>query len=160
MTTTQDADARAVPLPRDGSLFGWAPDGEVTTLVAFDKDGPNGAPGFSAMPHENLPAAGWPAFRSEPRFGPWFWDLIRDGRMVDLSPVIASTEGAVFWVPTPGALGAGCIGVARHLDLPSGQRLPSGLYVYHGDLSSGMALPDWPVTTGGAIDLGPRFREV
>lgn len=157
-TTHRPAHGNDVPLPRAGSLFGWAPDGEVTVLVAFyGGGGPNGEPVISPMPHTGLPQAEWPPFTgAQPGTwiaGPWIWGP----EMVDVGAQIAGTTGLAFWVPTEGALGAGCIGVTRYLDLPSGQRLLSGLYVYASDLAAGMALPDWPITNDGVIDLGPRF---
>lgn len=150
-----------IPVPRDGSMFGWVSDGEITALITVDsRDAPE--PRFSTMPRAGIPETRWPPFTGAPCLGMWLWEHLTAGRMIDLAPAVAATWGQVFFCPAriPGA-GAGVIAVKAALspEPPRGWILPSGVYAYHGALRSG-ARPESlsELLAGhGKTDLGPRF---
>ena len=153
-----DWAARAVtdgiPLPADGSLLGWAPDGTVTAMVAFYAASP--LPVFSVMPAAD--AGKWPPFAGEHVVGPWLWEHYRAGRLVDLRSLIGSSAGAVFWVDTVASLGSACAAVAVDIS-GDGIVLPRGRYVYFKTLAAGVPLPslDDLLADERRVDLGPRF---
>lgn len=150
--------ARAVPLPCDGSLFGWVDHGEVSALISVrtEYDPAHQVPGWSLLPRTD--AAQWPPFAGEHLFGRWFWDHYRAGRIVDLAGLVEASPASVFWVLPAGA-GAGCYAVARSLTSPGGWSLPQGRYVYHKPLSSGEPVPSLGdlLADPSAADLAPLF---
>ena len=68
-----------VPLPQDGSLFGWTHGGAVTALVAvYTQYTPTSpVPVWTIMPLAGVPEPQWPPFTDERLFGPWFWEHFR-----------------------------------------------------------------------------------
>lgn len=146
------------PLPRDGSLFGWQEHGIISALVASYTDLDLDVPEWTLMPHADLPGP-WPPFAGESLLGSWFWEHLRAGSLTDLGPLIAGTEGAVFWVRVSEDLGLGCIAVSGDVTGPSGLILPRGVYAYHQVLRSGAPLPSLAdlLADPGRADLGPRF---
>ena len=147
--------AGGVPVPRAGSLFGYAVGEQITAVIpvyGYSEDHPE--PSFSPMPRAGISRDLWPPFTGEPAIGRWFWDMVRDGRLVNLAPVVAGTSGAVFRVPLESPVPAGCVAVTRDVTTPSGEVLGEGLYVYHADLDAGVPLPGG---LEGATDLAPRF---
>jgi hypothetical protein len=158
-----DAITGGVPLPRDGSLFGWRRGGDITALVAtYSQYTPETlVPSFST---ELLPGTSekeWPPFAGAPLFGPWFWEHYRDGRIVNLAGLISGTQRMIFWVDTVSVLGSGCTAVAQDVKGPAGT-LRQGVYVWHGTLRAGKAVPSLAdlLADSGKTDLGPRFRRM
>lgn len=155
----EDVLARGLPLPRDGSLYGWVDRGRVTAMIAFyalcAPETPE--PSYSPMPDADASEAVWPPFIGERLLGPWLWEYFQAGRIVNLAPLIASTEGAVFWANTVEAIGSGCIAVARDLASPDGWTLPRGRYAYYQHRDAAPSLDDL-LADPGKTDLGPRFR--
>jgi hypothetical protein len=150
-----------VPLPSDGSLFGWRYADVITTLVAIYSDYAPGSPEpcWSLMPLAEIPEARWPPFAGEHLFGPWFWDHYRAGNLVSLGELIAATPGTVFWADTEAILGSECCVVARDVKSGQGYTLPRGRYVHHSVLRMATQLPSLDVLLSGTgnTDLSPRF---
>jgi len=156
------AVARGTPLPRHGSMFGWAGRADVDALVVVYT---NPAPGrplpcWSVMPLAGIPEARWPPFSGRPLFGRWFWEDCRAGRIVFLDDLIAEAPGAVFWVNTRRSLGSDCCAVARDLSGPSGLTLRRGRYIGSQALRSGRPVPSLTalLADNGKIDMAGRFR--
>jgi hypothetical protein len=153
---------RGVPIPRDGSLFGWIHGRPVTALiVVYSRYTPDRrAPTWSVLPLVGIEKADWPPFTDERLFGHWFWDHYRAGSIVDLGEVIAATTDTVFWVDTYATLGSDCCVVTTDVETPEGHVLRRGRYVGAATLRAGMAVPTPAVllADAGKTDLAPRFR--
>jgi hypothetical protein len=151
-----------IPIPRDGSLFGWAREGTVTALIGVQaRYSPTSPlPSWTVLPLASAPAAEWPPFTGNHLLGPWFWEYYRAGTIVLLDALIAGTSGLVFWVDTTGLLGSGCCVVARDIKSTAGYTLPHGCYVYYEVLRSGKQVPslDLLLANLGKTDLGPHFQ--
>jgi hypothetical protein len=156
------AVTRGVPLPRHGSLFGWARENDVTALVAFyAKYSPRSPdPYWAMMPRADIPEALWPPFTGERFFGSWFWDYYRDGSISSLDELIAGTPGTVFWVSTKAILGSDCCAVARDITSPEGHIFRRGRYVYYEALQEGKPVPPLQIllATADKADLALRFH--
>jgi len=150
-----------IPLPRDGSLFGWVSDGRVCGLLKFrvrySREQP--VPRYSPMPLAALPESRWPAWVRCGLFGTWFWEGVRAGSITDLAPLIAATPRTVFWARTRTALGSDCAAVARDV-AGKGIILPAGVYAYFGPQQDGAEIPSLETLLAGPglTDLAPRFR--
>lgn len=145
--------AAAVPVPRDGAMFGYAVGAEITALIpvyGYAEDHPE--PSYTVMPRAGISRDLWPAFTSEPMLGHWFWDCVRAGRLISLGPVIAGTCATVFWVPLDEL--DGCVRVTCDVLTPAGEVLGAGIYAWSRNLDAGVPLPDG---LEGATDLAPRF---
>ena len=155
-----DAVTRGIPLPRDGSLYGWTDNGRVTALIAFYARWTPEYPLPSWSPMPDADAADWPPFVGEHLLGPWLWEHYHAGRIVDAGPLIAASPGAVFWTTSVAPLEWGCCAVAHDLASPDGWTLPRGRYVYHGELRAGVAVPSLETLLAdpSATDLAPRFQ--
>lgn len=153
---------RGIPIPRDGSLFGWIGDGSVTALVpiyaSYTPESPE--PSWSVMPRLGSSEARWPPFTGERLFGSWFWDHYRAGSIISLGGLIARNPETAFWADTERILGSSCCVVVRDLRNPEGPTLRRGCYVYHQALRTGQPVPSLEVLLADAdkIDLAPRFR--
>lgn len=158
-----EAVTGAVPLPRNGSLFGWAPQRSITALIIIytQHTAEHPEPGWTPMILAGTPERDWPEFTAEHLFGQWFWDHCRAGRIVEAGTHIAASSRAVWWVDTEAALGSNSCAVARPLTLPGGVTLPRGLFVYDKPLRDGTPVPslEEALASRGKTDLGPRFRE-
>lgn len=155
-----DVVRSGVPIPPDGSLFGWRDTDLITALIAiYAEYTPGGQePCWSLMPLAELPATAWPPFTREHLFGPWFWDHYRAGRLVILDGLIADTPGIVFWANTEATLGSGCCVVADDVE-GRGFTLPRGRFVHHSVLDSAAPVPalDALLAGTGTTDLSSRF---
>lgn len=153
---------RGVPIPRHGSLFGWARGNDITALVAFyaTYSSVSPEPHWAMMPLADSPPVSWPAFTDEPLFGYWFWDYYRAGAVSPLDDLIAGTPGAVFWVNTKAILGSDCCAVARDISTLEGHRLRRGRYVYYEALRAGKPVPSLRALLAAKdkADLASRFR--
>jgi hypothetical protein len=159
-----NAVTRGVPIPRDGSLFGWIGGNLVTALiVVYARDTlDTPVPSWSVMPLAGIPEAQWPPFTGERFFGQWFWEQHRAGNVGYLGDVIAATPGTVFWVDTYAALGSDCCVVAGDVRIPEGHVLRCGAYVGAGTLRAGTAVPTLAelLADSGKTDLSPRFQSL
>jgi hypothetical protein len=132
-----------VPMPRHGSLLGWARGTDITALVAFyatySPMSPD--PYWAVMPLADIPQSSWPPFAGEPFFGCWFWEYYQAGNISWLDDLIAGTPGTVFWINTKAVLGSDCCAVARDITSPGGHTLRRGRYVYYEALQAGKPVP-------------------
>jgi hypothetical protein len=153
---------RGVPIPRDGSLFGWSGGDAITALVVVDAvyTPASPSPSWAVMPLAGIPDAEWPPFTREPAFGHWFWEHYRAGRVVSLSEPIAATRDTVFWVDTKAILGSDCCAVGRDVSAPPGHTLRRGCYVFYEALQADKGVPPLSALLANAdkIDLAPRFQ--
>lgn len=151
-----------VPIPRDGSLFGWTRGHAVTALIAFyatyAPETPE--PSWTVMPHAGSPEAQWPQFTEERLLGHWFWDYYWAGTIIPLGGLIAENPDTVYWVDTKAVLGSDCCAVARDIGSSEGHTLSSGRYVYFQVLRAGKPVPplNTLLTNAGKIDLAARFE--
>lgn len=150
-----------VPIPRDGSMFGWVSNASVTALIpvyaTYNPDTP--VPSWSVMPRTGSPGAVWPPFTDERLFGPWFWEHYHASNIISVGSLIGRNPETAFWVDTDQILGSDCCVVVRDLRSPEGPTLRRGSYVYHEALRAGRPVPSLEVLLAEAdkIDLAPRF---
>ena len=163
MTDTFDrAISSGVPIPRDGSLFGWAPGDVVIALIVvyadYAPDSPE--PSWTIMPLAGTAKSEWPPFVGERLFGLWFWEHYRAGNIFSLDDLIARHPDTVFWLDTTATLGAACCAVADDICDPSGHVLRRGRYVYFRVLQTGTTLPalNALLADPGRADLAPRLE--
>jgi hypothetical protein len=151
-----------VPIPRDGSLFGWGDTDAITALVAFEAvySPATPSPTWTVMPRAGIPEAGWPPFTREPMFGRWFWEHYRAGNVVSLSGPVAATPDTVFWVNTTAILGSDCCAVGCDIAVSRDRTLSRGCYAYYEVWQAGQAAPSLSALLEDAskIDLAPRFQ--
>lgn len=164
-TGMTDTLARAicsgVPIPRDGSLFGWTPGDVVIALIVvyaeYVPDSPE--PSWTIMPLAGTAESEWPPFVGERLFGPWFWEHYHNGNIISLASLIARNPDTVFWVDATAAIGSSCCVVAGDISDSSGHVLRRGRYVYFQVLRAGTTMP--PVAAllagPGKADLAPKF---
>ncbi len=151
-----------VPIPQDGSLFGWKHRDAVTALIViyaeYSPDYPE--PGWAVMPLTSTSEELWPPFTGERLFGHWSWEEYKSGRIVSLDKLIAENPETVYWVDTKNALGSDCCAVARDISSREGVVLQRGRYVYYQALRANDPVPPLTelLTSPGAVDLAPRFQ--
>jgi hypothetical protein len=153
---------QGIPVPRDGSLFGWAYQEIVTALIviyaSYRPDSP--VPVWSVMPLVGTPESQWPPFSIERFFGRWFWKDYQAGNIVLLDGLIAANPGIVFWLDTYQALGSDCCAVASDIKTSERRVLRRGKYVGAAALRAGVAVPSLTNLLAEArkTDLAPRFQ--
>ncbi len=156
-----NAVTSGVPIPQDGSLFGWKSGDAVNALIAVYAEYTPVCPepSWSLMLLVGIPEAQWPPFTGEHLFGHWFWEHYRAGSIVSLGGLIAGTPDTVFWADTEAILGSGCCVVARDIKSPEGYTLQHGRYVYDQALQAGTPVPslDTLLNDYGKTDLASRF---
>ena len=157
-----DAVARGVPIPRDGSLFGWVHEGVIAALIViYAESAPSSSdPGWAVMPLAGTPETQWPPFTGEPLFGRWSWEQCRAGRIISLDGLIAETPDTVWWVDTKAVLDSNCCAIARDITTLEGHTLRRGCYVYYQALQAGKPIPLLNELLGAPdkIDLAPGFQ--
>jgi hypothetical protein len=151
-----------IPIPRDGSLFGWACAGTVTALVTVYAEYTPACPepSWAVMPLAGHPEGQWPPFIGERLLGHWFWEYSQAGSIVSLSGLVARSADTVFWVDTKATLGSDCCAVKHDIRSPNGLMLPSGRYVYFEALRAGKPVPSLSelLADTSKIDLAPLFE--
>jgi hypothetical protein len=157
-----NAVTRSVPIPRDGSLFGWRYGDAVAALVpVYTTSTPTSPDPFCAvMPRVGVPEVQWPPFTEERLLGPWFWAHYWARRIISVVGLIAETPATVFWANTKASLGTQCCVVAQDIESGEEYTLRRGIYVYYKALRAGTPVPSLTVllADSGKIDLAPRFR--
>jgi hypothetical protein len=157
-----DAVMHGVPIPRDGSLFGWRCGNAVTALIPiytmFTPQSPE--PFLAVMPRANIPETDWPPFTNDGNFGQWFWEHCWAGRIISVHSLIAGASSTVFWANTQAIFGSNCCLVAHDVSSADGYKLPQGAYVYYRVLQAGKTIPplDVLLAVSGKTDLALRFR--
>ena len=163
-----------MPVPHDGALLGWVTDSQVTAMLTVHCRPPEpwGHPGpaDSLVPVPEIrvmPMAGtwellhWPPFTASPLEDGRLWEYVEWGEIVDIGPLVISSAGCVFWVPSPDRRSArhGCIVVMGNL--PTDEYwLPAGVYTDHWMLREGIEPPPAGqlLALPGAVDLASRLR--
>jgi len=157
-----NAVTEGVPIPRDGSLFGWSSGGTLTALVVIDTEytPQTPEPGWSVMPLAGLPETQWPPFAGDPLLGHWTWEGGPLGSIVSIDELVAENPDTVFWVDTKAVLGSDCCAVARDLTNPEGHTLRRGRYAYYQALQASKPVPSLNALLAdpGRIDLAPRLE--
>jgi hypothetical protein len=157
-----NAVTSGVPIPRNGSLFGWTHRGAVTALLSVHAEytPASPVPSWAVMPLVGVPEGQWPPFTGKRLLGSWFWDGYRTGKIVLLSELIAKSPGAVYWLNTKAILGSACCAVTSDLRSPDGYTLLSGRYVYYKALRDGKLVPSLTalLSDPGKVDLSPLFQ--
>jgi hypothetical protein len=160
--TFTQAISSGVPIPRDGSLFGWAPGDVVIALIVvyaeYAPDSPE--PSWTIMPLAGTAESQWPPFVGERLFGLWFWEHYQNGDIISLGTLIARNPDTVFWVDATTALGSACCVVAADTSDSRGHVLRRGRYVYFQALQAGKAVPSLEalLADSGKVDLAPQFE--
>jgi len=151
-----------VPVPRNGSLFGWKTGDVITSLITIhNKYTPaHPEPSWSLLLLADVPETLWPPFVLEPLFGAWFWDHYRAGSIVWLDNLVAATTDVVFWVDTGAILDSDCCIVARDIESSKGYTLRRGRYVYCQVLQEGKQVPSLAelLASPDKTDLASRFQ--
>ena len=149
-----------VPIPRDGSLFGWTHHTLVTALVVvYADESESPVPSWSVMPLAGTQEWLWPPFAGERLFGNWFWKHYWADEVICLDDLVAGTPGAVFWVDTKATLGSDCCVVARDIKTSTEHTLQHGCYVYFQALQERKPVPSLQtlLANAGKVDLSPRY---
>ena len=156
-----EAVTSGIPIPRNGSMFGWAYEGTVPALIVvhalYTPLSPE--PSWSVMPLAGAPQAQWPPFTSERLFGSWFWNHYRAGKVVLLDDLIAAKPDTIFWIDTYATVGSDCCAVTRDIRTPERLVLRRGRYADSGVLRTGKRIPSLAelLADDGKVDLAPRF---
>lgn len=156
------AVTQGVPIPRDGSLFGWTPGESVTALVVIytEYTPATPVPGWAIMPLAGTAEEQWPPFTGGPLFGNWTWDRGPTGSVVSLEELVAENPDTVFWIDAKATLGSDCCAVARDLTSPAGYTLRRGRYVHYQVLRDGQPVPALGglLASSGKIDIAARLE--
>lgn len=157
-----DAVTRGIPIPRDGSLFGWMHENVVAALVVVYAEYMPAypEPGWAVMPLVGTPEAQWPKFTGRPLFGHWSWGQCRSGGLISLDDLITANPATVYWVDTKVSLGSDLCAVAHDISAPEGYTLRHGCYVYYEVLRLRKPEPslDALLAEPGKTDLASRFH--
>lgn len=146
-----------VPIPRDGSFFGWRRGDAIVALIPVYT---SPEPFCVVMPRADVPEVRWPPFTEERLPGLWFWKHYGAGRIISIAGLIAGVPATVFWANTKAALGADCCVVAQDIEDSDGYTLPRGVYAYYKVLQDGNPVPSLAalLTDSSKADLAPRLR--
>lgn len=159
--TVVDVLTYGVPIPRDGSLFGWINRTDVTALVVVyaDESG-SSVPSWAVMPLAGTEEGQWPPFADERLLGKWFWKHYWTGDVIWLDEVVASTPDTVFWVDTKATLGSDCCVVACDVKASTDHTLQQGCYVYYQALRDRKPVPSRQalLADDGKVDLAPLYE--
>jgi hypothetical protein len=158
--TLVDALTYGVPIPRDGSLFGWIHHAAVTALVVIYADESGGSvPSWAVMPLAGTQEWQWPPFTDERLFGTWFWKHYSAGDVICLDDLVARIPGTFFWVDTKAILGSDCCAVAYDVRTSTEHTLQHGCYVYFQALRERKPVPSLQrlLADIGKVDLAPRY---
>lgn len=145
--------------PQKDAVFGWQAGGEITALLIAYANPGSEAPDLSFLPRADVPSDRWPPLDG-PSLTCRIGDYYREGRLLDLTGFIDDSQNLIFWVPTPDAIGSGCVAV--EIDIPGFEcgdwTLRRGSYVFYRDLCNGTTRPmDALLADTGRLDLGRRF---
>ena len=160
---TDIALSDGLPIPRDGSLFGWVGgDAYTALLVTYANYTSCEPPTWWVMPFVEGPEARWPPFTDERVLGHWFWEQHGIGMIVSLESLIAEHPGTVFWVDSRSSIGSDCCAVACDISGSHGPTLRRGRYAYHRVLRDGYLVPPLEVllADSGKTDLAEQFPAV
>ena len=157
-----NAISHGIPIPRDGSLFGWVSGDAITALIViYAEYAPSyPEPGWAVMPLAGTSETQWPPFTGQRLFGHWSWEQCQGGSIISLDDLIAETPDTVCWVDTKAIFGSDSCAVARDIRTLDGHVLRRGSYIYYQVLRTGTPVPslEGMLADPGTIDLAPRFQ--
>jgi hypothetical protein len=128
----------SVPVLRDGALLGWVADQQVrAVLAAYGRvpepwDDASAVPGILVLPRAGSQPAERPPLTAV-KLDDWgLWEHVEQGRLADLTSLLARHPGLAFWVPGgagrhPGRRPGGRVVVAERLH-GDDCWLPAGVY--------------------------------
>jgi hypothetical protein len=149
------AIAHGMPVPRGRAVLGWAPDRQVTAILAVhgghtagagtaDPDMAGAVPAIQVMPMSGTVTIDWPPTGASLIGDGRLWDYLERGDIVDIAPLLASCPGQAFLAPCPhghgSPRGAACVVVTANL-VAREYWLPAGVYTDHWTLREGIPLP-------------------
>lgn len=158
------AIAHGMPVPRGPAIFGWAPDRQVTAILAVHGGKPAGAgaapaaPAIQIMPMSGTVTIDWPPFGAGLLGDGRLWDYLERGDIVDIAPLLASRPGQAYRTPCPhghgSPHGAACVVVTANL-VAREYWLPAGVYTEHWMLREGIPVPPAAqlLALPGAVDM-------
>jgi hypothetical protein len=142
--------AHGMPVPQGGAVLGWAPDRQVTAILAVHDGhaaGPGAAPAvpsIQVMPMSGTVTIDWPPFGASLAGDGRLWDYLERGDIVDITPLLASCPGQAFRTPCPHLDGSSgttaCVVVTANL-VARDYWLPAGVYAEHWMLREGIPVP-------------------
>jgi hypothetical protein len=145
---------------KNDTLYGWkGREGAITALMVRYA-GPGES--WSLCPDADVPQDRWPPLPAgdDDAFAAAMREQAAAGNVVDLTPLVASSRGIVFWVPAAEETGGGVFAVLAGIPPePCGYVLPRGRFAHYRALRAGVPLPplDDLLADGRRVDLGPRF---
>lgn len=149
-----DAILSGVPIPKHSSLYGWTDDGIVTELLnpRLGSD----APEIGLFPRVGIPEEAWSITTVKAlyggMFGDWFWQMRRDGKIVNLAPTLKESGELVV-------AGERCIAIGSTITSQDGWTLPSGTFASRPLHEAGTApQPEEVLADDDSINLGEWFR--
>jgi len=142
--------AHGMPVPQGRAVLGWAPDHQVTAILAvhgWPAAGAGAAPAVPAiqvMPMSGTVTTEWPPFGTSLLSDGQLWDHLDRGDIVDIAPLLANSPGQAFLTPCPhghgSPRGGACVVVTANL-VASEYWLPAGVYIDHWTLREGIPVP-------------------
>jgi hypothetical protein len=160
--------AHGMPVPRGRAVLGWAPDRQVTAILAVHGGNPAGAgtapavPAMQVMPMSGTVTIDWPPFGASLLGDGRLWDYLERGDIVDIAPLLASQPGQAFRTPCPhghgSPHGAACVVVMANL-VAREYWLPAGVYTEHWMLREGIPVPPAAqlLALPGAVDIADEL---
>jgi hypothetical protein len=161
--------AHGIPVPQCRAVLGWAPDRQVTAILAVHGGNPTGTdvaptvPAIQVMPMSGTVTIDWPPFGASLLGDGRLWDYLERGDIVDIAPLLASCPGQAFKTPCPhehgSPRGAACVVVTANL-VAREYWLPAGVYTEHWMLREGIPVPPAGqlLALPGAVDLAHELR--
>jgi hypothetical protein len=161
--------AHGMPVPQGGAVLVWAPDRQVTAILAVHGGNPAGAgtapavPAMQVMPMSGTVTIDWPPFGASLLGDGRLWDYLERGDIVDITPLLASRPGQAFRTPCPhghgSPHGAACVVVMANL-VAREYWLPAGVYTEHWMLRDGIPVPTAAqlLALPGAVDIADELK--
>ena len=161
--------AHGMPIPLGCTVLGWAPDHQVTAILAVHgghtagTDTAPAVPAIQVMPMSGTVTIDWPPFGASLLCDGRLWDYLDRGDIVDIAPLLASCPGQAFRTPCPhwhgSSRGAACVVVTADL-IASEYWLPAGVYADHWMLREGIPVPPAGqlLALPGTVDIAQELR--
>ncbi len=161
--------AHGMPVPQGHAVLGWAPDRQVTAILAVhgvqsaDAGRVPAVPAIQIMPLSGTVTIDWPPFGTNLLGHGRLWDYLERGDIVDVAPLLASCPGRAFRTPCAhghGSLrGAACVVVTANL-VARDYWLPTGVYTDHWVLREGIPVPPAGqlLALPGTVDMAHELR--
>jgi hypothetical protein len=160
--------AHGMPVPQRRAVLGWAPDRQVTAILAVHGGhtadaGAALVPAIQVMPMSGTITIDWPPFGASLLGDGRLWDYLERGDIVDIAPLLASCPGHAFRTPYPHGHGSprgpACVVVTTNL-VAREYWLPAGVYAEHWMLREGIPVPPAGLLLAlpGAVDMAHELR--